>query len=160
MTNAELKAAIKNALKENGIAKGYTISAQCAGYSTAVRITITNPHVNGAEVERIARAFDEYERDASGEILDGGNTFVIVEAKDGIYDEIAAAYMPQAVELMNSEGEITMVAEDVFFISCERAGEYELRVQRPNVWGKRRVYTPEQLSVLLYKLDAFGTIAA
>ena len=80
MTDRERVSAIRQALKE----KGYTsrrvgVSYHIAGLSAVIRVTIKEPNIDKGEIENLVKGFSEIDIDErTGEILEGGNTFVSV----------------------------------------------------------------------------------
>lgn len=160
MTNKELKQAIKNKLVKAGFEKGYTISVRNCGYSTMAKITVNNPKVNRLEIEKIANSFEEYERDIDYEILQGGNTYIRVEWKDGIFDEVAQEWAATARGAMDSKDETTAIFDGLYLIDWEHSGRLEIRQQNKKDHCHFNVYSLEQLATFIYKFATFGTIAA
>lgn len=160
MTNKELKQAIKNRLAERGYKKGYTISVRDCGYSTAVHITVNDPTVNRQEVERITRGFEEYERDVDGEILQGGNTYVIAEWKYGVFDEVVQEWMATAKGAMESKEETTRIFDGLYLTDWEHCGRLELRQQTKKDFCHYYVDNLAHLATMIYKFATFGTIGA
>lgn len=160
MTNKELKQAIKTALAENGYARGYSISVRDCGYSTAVKITVTDPAVNRAEVERIAKGFEEYERDIDGEILQGGNTYVIADYKSDIFDEVIQEWMETAIEAMQSKEELTRIFDGLYLLDLDHCGRLELIQQNEKGHFRSYVDCSPHLATMIYKFVTFGTIVA
>lgn len=161
MTNQELKTAIKNELKKEGYAKGYTISVKDCGYSTSVKIKITSPEINRLDIEKIANRFQEIDRDErTGEILSGSNNYVFVEYKEGIFEEVAREYEATAKGAMMSKDETTRIFDGLYLINWEHSGNLEIRQQNEKDHCRRYIYNLEQLATLIYKFAKFGTIAA
>lgn len=102
--NKELGAKIRADLKAAGIpARAVSVRVTDAGYSTAVNVKIKDISVDKAVVEKIAMRHRDVSYDErSGEILEGGNTYVWV---DYDYDVMRAAvntYMDQAQQIIDS----------------------------------------------------------
>ena len=97
----EKAAIVRKSLKGIGItSKQVSVKSGYSGYDSVLRITIKDLTVSYQTVENIAKHFEEYERDErSGEILEGGNTFIFT---DYDYDAIRAAadeMIKQATEI-------------------------------------------------------------
>lgn len=76
MTDNERLAAIRKELKEHGY-NNRRVGVTYDGY--AIRLTIKELAIEMKEIESIAMKYESYSRDErTGEILSGGNTFVIV----------------------------------------------------------------------------------
>lgn len=98
MTNKEMSKAIQEKLKAAGIPRAaYRIRVQGCGYSNSVHIYVKDLAVSIDEVKRIAYQYESIDRDErTGEILEGGNTYVFVEYD---FDTLQAAqekYLAQA----------------------------------------------------------------
>ena len=80
MSDRERVQTIRQALKEKGYnSRRVSVTYQIAGYSAIIRVTIKELEINKAEIENIVKGFNEIDRDErTGEILEGGNTFVSV----------------------------------------------------------------------------------
>lgn len=161
MTNQELKTAIKNELKKEGYAKGYTISVRDCGYSTSVKIKITNPEINRLEIEKIVNRFQEIDRDErTGEILEGGNCYIFTEYKEGIFENGAREWTATAHGAMMSKDEVTKIFDGLYLLNLEHRGQLELSQQNSKGHCSIYIYDLEHLATLIYKFAKFGTIAA
>ena len=71
---------IKKHLKENGIdTKNISVKGSNCGYSESFNITIKDINIDIEKVRELAKTFESYERDErTGEILEGGNTYIFV----------------------------------------------------------------------------------
>lgn len=72
---------IKKYLKENGIdtTKNISIKSSNCGYSESYNVTIKDINIDIEEVRELVKIFESYERDErTGEILEGGNTYIFV----------------------------------------------------------------------------------
>ena len=80
MTDRERVEAIRKMLKEKGYnSRRVGVTYQVAGYSAIIRVTIKESGIDKSEIEYIVKHFNEIDRDErTGEILEGGNTFVSV----------------------------------------------------------------------------------
>lgn len=80
MTDRERVEAIRKTLKEKGYnSRRVGVTYQIAGYSAIIRVTIKESGIAKSEIENIVKHFNEIDRDErTGEILEGGNTFVSV----------------------------------------------------------------------------------
>lgn len=85
---------IKNYLKDNGIdTKKVSVKELSGGYSQAFQITIKSSDIDIEEVENLSHHFKNYEIDErTGEILQGGNTFVFVEYDYNTIKEVNQKY--------------------------------------------------------------------
>ena len=101
-TNKEIKKEIAAELKEAGYnSRKVSVSVKDSGYSTRIDVTIKDPTVNAQAIEAIVNKHDSYKLDErTGEILLGGNTYVFVAYKYGIFDEIASDYLAEAEKAM------------------------------------------------------------
>nr|DAG28522.1 MAG TPA: hypothetical protein [Caudoviricetes sp.] len=161
MTNQELKTTIKEELKKAGFKKGYTISVKDCLYSTSMKIKINDPTINRKEIEKIAHKFQEIDRDErTGEILSGGNCYVFVEYKEGIFEEVAREYEATAKGAMMSKDVTTKIFDGLYLINWEHSGNLEIRQQNEKDYRTFKVYDLKQLSEFIYKFAKFGTIAA
>lgn len=71
---------IKKYLKENGIdTKNINVKGSNCGYSESYNITIKDIKVDIEKVRELVKKFESYEIDErTGEILEGGNTYIFV----------------------------------------------------------------------------------
>lgn len=71
---------IKKYLKENGIdTKNISVKGSNCGYSESYNIAIKDININIEKVRELVKTFESYERDErTGEILEGGNTYIFV----------------------------------------------------------------------------------
>lgn len=103
LSNKDLSKAIQNDLKAAGVPRSaYSIRVQDCGYSVSVRINIKDLAILPADVKRIALHYQEYERDVSGEILQGGNTYVFVTYDWHTVKDAAEPYKDQAAEIFGN----------------------------------------------------------
>ena len=80
MTDRERVETIRRNLKEKGYnSRRVGVTYQIAGYSAIIRVTIKESGIDKSEIENIVKRFNEIDRDErTGEILEGGNTFISV----------------------------------------------------------------------------------
>jgi len=85
---------IKKMLKDKGIdTKNISVKCSPCGYSESIRVTLKDENINKKEVEKIVNNLESYERDEkTGEILEGGNTYVFVEYDYKIIEEVNKKY--------------------------------------------------------------------
>lgn len=77
MTDKERLASIRKELKEHGY-NNRRVGVSYDGY--AIRLNIKELAIDKKEIENIAMKYENYSRDErTGEILSGGDTFVIVD---------------------------------------------------------------------------------
>lgn len=160
MTNKELSRKIRNELKASGYtSKDVSIRVKDCGYSTSVWATIKNPTISKSKITSMLKKYDEYERDhATGEILEGGNTYVFVDYEYGVFDEVIKPYLETAENLNNSPEECNKISENIYFINSD----YDKKIvdQNPGVFQSRRVGSIEELAEYLYKIDTFNSLCA
>lgn len=137
----EKAAIVRKSLKEIGItSKQVSVKSAYSGYDDKLTINIKDLTVSRQAVENIARQFEEYERDErSGEILQGGNTYIFIDYDYDARRAAASEMMKQAEEIVNSK-DYGIVA---------RCGELEV------------VYIPDNHTIKLVKkseiTDELGT---
>ena len=96
---------IKNYLKENGIdTKKVSVKELPSSYSQAFQITIKSSDIDIEEVEKLSQHFKNYETDErTGEILQGGNTFVFVEYDYNTIKEVNQKYNDVVIDIMQEK---------------------------------------------------------
>lgn len=98
---AELKA------KHKWTSRDVSVKADHFSMGSAIRISIKNPAVPLAAVKEIAEAHESISRDASGEILSGGNRYLDIGYSSEAREALAALWLPaveKAAETLASEG--------------------------------------------------------
>lgn len=157
MTNKELKAAIKEELKNAGFKKGYRLNIRDSLYDTAIKITINDPTINRKEIERIVNKYEKIERDErTGEILSGCNYYVLVEYNYGIFDEVAREYEATAKGAMLEKGECIRLFDGLNLLNVGN----RIEISQPSEHCRRIVNDLKELSIFIYKFAKFGTIEA
>lgn len=98
MTNKEMSKAIQEKLKAAGVPRAaYSIRVRYCGYSESVRIDVKDLAVSIYEVKRIALQYQSIDRDErTGEILEGGNTYVFVQYDFDTLEAAQEKYLAQA----------------------------------------------------------------
>lgn len=114
-TNKEIKKEITAELKESGYnSRKVSVSVKDAGWSTKIDITIKDPTVNAHEIEAIVNKRESAEYDeATSEILAGGNTYVFVSYKYGLFDQLASDYLAEAEKAMHHMAEAHQSVEPI-----------------------------------------------
>lgn len=114
-TNKEIKKEITAELKEAGYnSRKVSVSVKDSGYSTRIDVTIKDPTVNAQAIEAIVNKHDSYELDErTGEILAGGNTYVFVSYKYGLFDQLASDYLAEAENAMHHMAEAHQSVEPI-----------------------------------------------
>ncbi len=104
MSNAELSKKVQTMLKDKGILKKqYRIRVRYCGYSTSVNIYITDLVVRVCDVQLAICSLESIRRDEhSGEILSGGNTYVMVEYDYFVMSKAIDDYLPLASDIINT----------------------------------------------------------
>jgi hypothetical protein len=102
-TLKEMTAEIRSELKKNNItSRQVSVTGHYAGYSEAIDVNIKDLTVNIDTVEKIANKHESIRYDqASGEILQGANTYVSVKYDHTARGEAAKRYIPLAERLIN-----------------------------------------------------------
>lgn len=98
MTSREMNAKIKATLKEFGYCtKDFKVTVSGSRYDTIIKITVKNPLIRLSNVENAVKGFKEYETDVvTGEILQGGSTFVFVKYDIHAFDNLPDEYAVRA----------------------------------------------------------------
>ena len=113
LSNKELSRAIQNDLKAAGVPRAaYSIRVENCGYSVSVRIKIKDLAILPDDVKRIALHYQEYERDVSGEILQGGNTYVFVDYDWKTLDDASAPYREKAAAIRGKGYQVVMTHDN------------------------------------------------
>lgn len=89
---AMIRAELKKRHKWSG--KDVSVRADHFSMGSAIRIQIKNPAVALAAVKEIAQEHESISRDASGEILSGGNRYLDISYSSEAREAIAAKAMP------------------------------------------------------------------
>lgn len=84
MTTKEKAQELRKVLKEKGYKRNdISIRSGYCGYSSYIDVTIKNPEINRSDIEKIAIRYREVDYDErTGEVLEGGNTYVHVKYAD------------------------------------------------------------------------------
>lgn len=101
LIRAELKA------KHKWTSKDVSVRASHYSMGSSIEVNIKNPAVPLAAVREVALQHESIDRDASGEILSGGNRYVHVNYSSEAREALAAAQMPAvqaAADKLNAEG--------------------------------------------------------
>lgn len=172
MTNMELNKAIKAELKKAGYnTKDFRVSVKDSLYDTTIRIKIKSPYVNLHDVERLLKHRESYELDvASGEILQGGNTYVFIEYDYNAFDLIPHEYEERAEKILNdAENNLDGFeianngVKSLHLLNMTNYGGYngELRViefDKNHQYGQK-CNGINDMKRILFNFDTFATIA-
>lgn len=81
MNSIEATKAIRNELKKCGYSnRKVSVKHEYGGYSASIRVTVKDLAINLAGIRKIARIYEDIDYDErTGEILEGGNTYVFVD---------------------------------------------------------------------------------
>lgn len=173
MTNKEINTAIKKELKEAGYStKDFSVSVKDSLYDTAIKIKIKTPYVSRANVEKILKHWESYELDQrTGEILQGGNTYIFIQYEYGVVEKAAAELLPIAEMVLNNKGKYSghKIADNgtksvninhyegnewiLFESDNKETGVY---AYRPTYWIK----CANDLAVAMWRFKNLGTIYA
>lgn len=157
MTDKELRKQIKSELKTAGYnAREISVSVKCAGYDTAIRVTIKNPYINADTVKEIVNNYEQVSYDeVTGEILQGANTYVRVSYEYGIFEQVSEAFETLAKEAIEKAAEIVEIIPGLLLCSDNHC----YVVRQENQCGSRIVYNAEELAQYIFKYTQFGNIA-
>ena len=165
----ELTAKIRQDLANAGYKRSdFNVRLGNSLYETAVHVFIKNPRIRKSEVEEIVQRYESIDRDPwSHEILMGGNTFIFVEYRWGIWDEVIKDYLPRAQEIINNVQEYNgkVIAESktakvgLCIMDDEKYRLYEMTGQNGCHLGFY-VWDAQTLAEALWRFDNIGTIYA
>lgn len=98
MTNKEMSKAIQEKLKAAGIPRAaYSIRVRSCGYSDSVRIDVKDLSISIDDVKRVAFQYQSIDRDErTGEVLEGGNTYVFIQYSFYALQAAHEKYLAQA----------------------------------------------------------------
>lgn len=104
---ASIAEKIKKELKDMGYnSRRVGVRAKGAGYSDSIRITIKDVSIKEDAIQEIANKYESIRYDDyTGEILSGGNLYILVEYD---YDAVKNAYQPyleEAREIINADSD-------------------------------------------------------
>ena len=156
MTNKELSSAVRAILKENGYKPSdFSISSRYAGYEQSCNIAIKNPAINRKKIEDLVTHLESIDYDQySDEILAGGNTFVFVQYKYGIFDEVIAQYIPDASAVIENQTDDIISTHDMEYVNYRGWGR---------LWdcghATFNVYNAKDLAKMIYFKETFGTVS-
>jgi hypothetical protein len=96
---------IKNYLKENKIdTTKLSIKKQGCGYSESFNITLKDVNIDIELVKNLVKKYETVDRDErTGEILQGGNTYIFVDYDYSIISEVNKEYNPKVLEKLYNE---------------------------------------------------------
>jgi len=99
---------VRKSLKEIGItSKQVSVKSSYCGYSDKLSINIKDLSISKQTIEGIAKKFEEYERDErSGEILEGGNTYVFIDFDYQTLRSAEEEMMPKAKEIFKTRKQL------------------------------------------------------
>lgn len=80
--------------KHKWSSRDVSVKADHFSMGSAIRISIKNPAVPMAAVKAIAEAHESISRDASGEILSGGNRYIDIGYSSEAREALAAQHLP------------------------------------------------------------------
>ena len=97
--------------------------------SWSFTVTVRDPKVDFAAVENAVMKFEEYERDISGDILSGGNTFIHVRPSEEVKEIWAQELLPAveaAAAQINDEQNSAPIDENYRLRKVDRRGNYDI----------------------------------
>ena len=170
MTNKEINANVKKELKNAGYcAKDFRISVKDCLYDSSIRVTVKNPLIKLSDVKNILSHWESYELDqASGEILQGGNTYVFVQYDSHAFDNIPAEYTEKAASVIDDAEKYDgrQIAENKDGVSLhlrKEGNRFRLIECRPGTMANQQTtffYDASQLSAMLFRFYNLGTAQA
>lgn len=158
MTNKELSQTIRAELKKHGYtSKMVSISIRSGGYGdTYIKAKVKDPKTDRSKVKAVLLRYRDVDIDErSQEILQGGNTFVTVDYEYGIFDAVAADWIPMAREAYDSGKEAVELFDGLYLYR----DKFRAWVSESKSLARRSCYSIENLAELIYKYAQFGTIA-
>lgn len=163
MSIKEFSAYAKKMLKEKGIdTKGISVRGRYAGYSDALDVVVKDPNIDVAEIRKLLQKHESYERDASGEILQGGNRYIHVQYDYNAFDKVKEEGKADAENLIKqadaSRGNGIELVKGVYLFKDRDENRYFLSGDYEKIGGSRTVYSPEDLAVMKWKLKKFGRL--
>lgn len=161
MSIKEFSAYAKKMLKDKGFdTKGISVRGRYAGYSDALDVVVKDPNIDVAKIRKLLQKHESYERDASGEILQGGNRYIHVQYDYNAFDKVKEEGKADAENLMKqadtSRGNGIELVKGVYLFKDD--GRYFINGDYEKVGGSRTVYSPEDLAVMKWKLKKFGRL--
>ncbi len=125
----ERAAIIRAALKAKGwSSRLVSVKADHFSMGSAIRISIKSAAVPFAEVKAIASEHESISRDASGEILSGGNRYLDISYSSEAREAFAAAHLPavhaaaERLALPGNFGCLLPVEGSAFLLGANRHG--------------------------------------
>lgn len=115
MNTTEHAAAIRATLKRRHGWSSRDVSVRADHFSmgSAIRVAIKNPDVPFDTVQGVANAAEDIRRDASGEILSGGNRYVTVSYDSDALRVIADRYISRVEDAIREVGTNSTALVDV-----------------------------------------------
>lgn len=163
MSIKEFSAYAKKMLKDKGFdTKGISVRGRYAGYSDALDVVVKDPNIDVAEIRKLLQKHESYERDASGEILQGGNRYIHVQYDYNAFDKVKEEGKTDAENLMKQadagNGSGIEVSKGVYLFKDRDENRYFISGDYEKVGGSHTVYSPEDLAVMKWKLKKFGRL--
>lgn len=177
MTNEakELGKKIRTELKKAGYsAKDVSVKIRESGYAdTYIKATIKNPNVSQRAIEEILNKYEDIDRDlGSYEILQGCNTFVIVQYEENVFDEVISELIPTAEKVLqdsdkwdgrkiaeNKETEVHLIDYRGQGLNCWKLAElYKDRTKASQ--PQKKIYNARDLATAMWKYQNLGTVLA
>ena len=164
-TNKELGSEIRNVLKKAGIKRtDVSVKVSDAGYSTAIKIKIKNPTISCRQVEELVKGYNHVEHDEfNGEIMEGGNQYLLVEYQYGLFDSIVDEYLEiakKAIENISEANTVVKIFDGLFYYQDSRTGEKGVMQEVKNDRCHRLCYDSIELSQYIYRFVILGSITA
>lgn len=152
---------LKKELKNQGISiKDISIRKVNCGYSTAFEVVISDPNIDKDQVEKILSKYESYERDEfTGEILQGGNTYILVSYDYDAFDKVIADNLEEAKSLLVKSKSNNGCGLDVGGIALLFYSKKDNQTFLcKDGYLVRNIYNAEQLSKYIFTLKRFGKV--
>lgn len=151
-TTTDHAAALRAAYKAKGWnSRMISVRAEYYSMGSSLHITIKNPAIPYAEVERIASGSERIDRDQFGDILSGGNRFVYVKYSDAAAFALTANALPMVTEAAErlaaaaSDNTLIPIGETRYMLGNSQYGRFSL-------WGDSHIQNANELDTIAYQL--------
>lgn len=170
MTNKEINATVKAELKTAGYSvKDFRVSVKDSLYDGVIRVTVKNPLVRLSDIKDLLAHWESYEVDQrTGEILQGGNTYVFVQYDMHAFDNLPAEYTKRAAAVLGDleqyDGREIAASESGATLHLLQDGtRYRLIECKAGTMAGQETfffYDASQLAEMLFRFANLGTAAA
>ena len=160
MTNKERSAAIRSVLKKLGYnSKQVSVRSGFCGYSDYTYITVKDVKANIKEIEKACKNFQSVDYDlASGEILEGGNTYIHVQYDYSAMDNAINNELENAASIISELGTIQkhIKKNNLEYVIFKQGNEYCMAChENAESCGSIRIRPTENVEQFKYSLAKF-----